>query len=990
MTLPSPPVADPSCYDEQALVARTERLAAALAGWAPRDAGDPGWALVRVFARMMGHVVERLDRVPGRNFLAFLDLVGVEPAPARPARVPLTFSLVEQGEAEPVVPAGTRVAAQPSPDDTREIVFETTAALPTTRARLAKAVVVDPASDRWADRTDIATGQADGWVEALAGATPIEHALYVAADDVFGLPAGTVVSVTFSSSNDAAWRSFHEPDAPLVAWQVHDGSGWIPCPPRLRAGTAATFDLTLPDVVALQTVGGRSARWIRLSLTRWPAGLVVPQINGITVSAPLTVAPQGAFANGRPLDLSADLYPFGERPRTGDVLQVTSDALSQAGRRVTLTLTPSAAAPAALAPGNLAWDVWTSAGWAPLTVQTDPPGTGVLRSVSFTVPSAVAPAVIAGATGYCLRARLVGGDFGKGPEVVSAPPPAGSPAGTPATITLVDNGYRPPLLGSLALSFTPDPVTPLRVTSNDLALVERAGPFTPFTHAPGAPTALYFGFDRAFANGPVGLHLQVAPLSPSDALQASGATPAIVWEYGSGSDWAPLGVEDETHGLSTSGLVRFTGPRDLVRRAELGQGAWWWLRARLLGPAPAPMPKIGRVLTNTTWAAHTATRRGESLGSSSGGAAQVFPMAQRPVLEGQQIEVREPAVPPAEEQSAIERLEGAGAVTVVGDPQRPDEVWVRWHEVPDLADAGPRDRSYRIDRAAGTVRFGDGQHGMAPPRGTSNVRAAIYRTGGGADGNRATGTVSQLKTTVPYVDGVTHHEPATGGADPEDRARLEARGPRILRHGDRAVAAQDFEDLACAASPAVARARALTPHFDPVEQEESPGPIADAGSVVVVIVPFGTEPRPTPSLGLLLDVQAHLEARTAPGLPLRVIAPDWVVVHVTALSVVPASVAAASGLREAIEAAIAGFLHPLTGNLGAGWSFGQVPHKSDLLGLLSAIPGVDSVRHLRFEKRHAGSGAELDETAAGREALERVLISPGSCAVELRAPEPRG
>src|SRR5262249_28660712 len=158
-----------------------------------------------------------------------------------------------------------------------------------------------------------------------------------------------------------------------------------------------------------------------------------------------------------------------------------------------------------------------------------------------------------------------------------------------------------------------------------------------------------------------------------------------------------------------------------------------------------------------------------------------------------------------------------------------------------------------------------------------------------------------LKTTVPYVDGVSNAEPATGGADPDSLDDVKDWGPRTLRHGFRAVAAEDFEDLARVAAPIVARARAITPHFDPIGHEEAPSPIADAGTVVVLIVPSGTEPRPTPGLGLLLDVQDYLAARAAPAATLRVTGPDWILVDVT-LYVVPVSVDAANGMEGAIQA----------------------------------------------------------------------------------------
>jgi hypothetical protein len=58
-----------------------------------------------------------------------------------------------------------------------------------------------------------------------------------------------------------------------------------------------------------------------------------------------------------------------------------------------------------------------------------------------------------------------------------------------------------------------------------------------------------------------------------------------------------------------------------------------------------------------------------------------------------------------------------------------------WIEVPSLAGSGPDDRHFRLDREAGRVTFGDGEHGRRPAPGS--LVEATYRCGGGRSGNRA-------------------------------------------------------------------------------------------------------------------------------------------------------------------------------------------------------------------------------------------------------------
>lgn len=339
--------------------------------------------------------------------------------------------------------------------------------------------------------------------------------------------------------------------------------------------------------------------------------------------------------------------------------------------------------------------------------------------------------------------------------------------------------------------------------------------FQPFTAPAEHDPALYLGFDRPFANQPMTLYAQAEPPLPGEIVNRNTVEqPAqVVWEYASPTGWATLGAEDETLAFSERGVIRFIGPDDWTAGAEFGQTCYW-LRARWSQGDFALPPRLRRLLTNTTWSRQAITRDYEIIGSSNGNLDQRFRTSQVPVLTGQHLEVQEPDPPSTAEQLVIEREEGGDAIAIqTDDTDQITEVWVRWHEVPDFYGSGPRDRHYLLDHLTGEVIFGNNQQGRVPPQGRNNIRMARYQTGGGRPGNLPPASITELKTTLPYVDSVTHWEIARGGADLESFDRLRNRGPKALRHRDRAVTAQDFEDLAITASTQVGRALAITPHF---------------------------------------------------------------------------------------------------------------------------------------------------------------------------------
>lgn len=73
---------------------------------------DPGKALVYLFAHLMEIIITRLNRVPDKYFLAFLDFIGASLQPPAPAVTLLQFFLSDGAKTDQWVPAGTQVSTE--------------------------------------------------------------------------------------------------------------------------------------------------------------------------------------------------------------------------------------------------------------------------------------------------------------------------------------------------------------------------------------------------------------------------------------------------------------------------------------------------------------------------------------------------------------------------------------------------------------------------------------------------------------------------------------------------------------------------------------------------------------------------------------------------------------------------------------------------------------------------------------------------------------
>jgi predicted phage baseplate assembly protein len=111
--------------------------------WTDFNDSDPGMTLVQLFAWMTETTLYRLNQVPMRTYVKFLQLLGYELRGATPAVAHVTFA-PKLGQAPRPVGARTRVAAQPA-DGGDPVVFETERALDLIAAPLSDVWVFDGA-----------------------------------------------------------------------------------------------------------------------------------------------------------------------------------------------------------------------------------------------------------------------------------------------------------------------------------------------------------------------------------------------------------------------------------------------------------------------------------------------------------------------------------------------------------------------------------------------------------------------------------------------------------------------------------------------------------------------------------------------------------------------------------------------------------------------------------------------------------------------------
>ncbi|MBX3158754.1 MAG: putative baseplate assembly protein [Deltaproteobacteria bacterium] len=957
--------------------------------WTNHNPSDPGITLIELAAWMTDLLIYRLNQVPDKNYVAFLNLLGIKLRPPRAAKALVRFSLTE-GATKQRVTRGTQVS---TPQATEEftVTFETMrdAVVSTARPDRCFSYFANSYSEN-SRYIDPPANTAIPPFEIFAGAQRIERYLYLS-DQRFANTGDASLLRIFLGTPERGGRDL----ARLLEWEYWEGTRWKDLTPAQVEVDRGEVAFTGPLRFEPTNVNHVEGLWMRGRLAEVPAAPEDTEIDTIRARVEVVgdgVSPTQAFANLDSnafigLDLGKNIYPFGKDPKPDCILYLACDELLQTADAyisIEMLLADTSVIPRPNPSEQLVlgFEYWDGKKWrylgrsAPRGVL---PGAGdelgfhdetkalsQSGTVSFRRPKDMESLEINGVAKRWIRVRIEKGDYGE----------AGSyTLENERWVFKDERALRPPALRSLTFRYREDYREVRHVIAfndfqyTDVTEVARTEftIFQPFQAKAEESPALYLGFTTKPPNDPVGLYFQLDEELGLGSLPTEEAEVAttelekyetmkrlewesgqrVVWEYWGGREWEPLAVDDETQGFTSSGFNTFVAPDDWVASSKFTEERFW-LRARLEQGGYVKPPRVRMVVTNAIDAYNQETIRGETLGSSDASPMQTFKILRGPLLEDEVIEIRERQKPQAEEILDL----GAEAVRPV-DPENAqnNEVWVKWRRVDSFFASGPRSRHYTLDYVSGQVTFGDGRRGMVPPEGRNNIVASMYRIGGGALGNVNANTLTSLGRALAYIETVTNPLPAVGGADRETLDEAKARAPYTIKSRDRAVTSEDYEMLALRASTTLARARCVPDR-------------SNRGHVSVVLVPKGEvrgdelNRRLIPSNEVLRHVKRYLDERKLVGTVLNIVKPRYKDMSLRVV-LIRRTVGTSDRLRKDIEHKMRRYLHSLVGGRdGRGWEFGRPVLKAELIHLAEEVPGVEGVDGLEIRDENRNVGVE--------------------------------
>jgi predicted phage baseplate assembly protein len=251
--------------------------------WTDHNVSDPGVTLIETFAYMTDQLLYRLNRVPDRLYVKFLELIGIRLFPPTAARTSATFWLSAPATTPMIIPAATRVATLRGEAED-PIVFSTLGDLEIVPVELQTVATRDRGVDGLRERTD--QMRVGSRFNAFGDDPDTDDALYVGLDQA---APGMAIALRFDCQIDGVGV---DPTDPPIAWEAWNGGEWIECELEHdeTGGLNRRGDIVVhvPRDHGAHMLDGVRAGWIRARITTpvegQPRYTSSPTISSLTAS----------------------------------------------------------------------------------------------------------------------------------------------------------------------------------------------------------------------------------------------------------------------------------------------------------------------------------------------------------------------------------------------------------------------------------------------------------------------------------------------------------------------------------------------------------------------------------------------------------------------------------------------------------------------------------------------------------------------------------
>lgn len=263
MVLPAPNLDDRQFQD---LVDEAKRLVQLRCpDWTDHNVSDPGVTLIEAFAGMVDQLIYRLNRVPDRHYVKFLDLLGISLRPPSAARGEVTFWL-SAPQPQPVVIRAETEVATPRTDVEDPVVFSTVEELTVVPCAFHAVASAPVGAEPVPMTAKLVSGEGFSSFIRMREGIPDERAVpETGAAMLVGLSAAVPRCAVVLRLDCWVAGVGVDPKHPPLVWEAFTGRGWVAC----EVDRDESGGLNRPGDVVLHVPAGHQTSVINSERAGW-------------------------------------------------------------------------------------------------------------------------------------------------------------------------------------------------------------------------------------------------------------------------------------------------------------------------------------------------------------------------------------------------------------------------------------------------------------------------------------------------------------------------------------------------------------------------------------------------------------------------------------------------------------------------------------------------------------------------------------------------
>ncbi len=451
----------------------------------------------------------------------------------------------------------------------------------------------------------------------------------------------------------------------------------------------------------------------------------------------------------------------------------------------------------------------------------------------------------------------------------------------------------------------------------------------------------YFSMSYPIPVGPIKLYIQK---EGRENLKM----PSLKWQYfgkvNGVCKWIDMKVLDETDCLRKSGLITFLSKGNFERCQLFGKENYWIRlvnQDRRYEKEDKEHSVLKGIYFNTVKIVQQETMEVEYFPVVSQERNQVFELSGTNILEVE-VWVDEMEYILADDKYQLQEVDDKVEIEREEDGTM-THYWVKWKEISNIKLASSEDRVYMLEKNKGKLAFGDGICGKLPYSKQNTTIRVNYSVSMGEQGNFEIGEINEFSDSIPFVSRVYNVESVSGGCNNETVEEAINRCTKIVKHQNRVVSKDDYEEVVKQIDRNIIKTKVLSN----VNKEGS----LKNGCITLVVLPKYLNHSGNYFDTIKDNVMTQLQKKlpVVVGNQINIVQVRYIEICVS-VKVIVKDYEDYMQVSMEIQEKLDNYLNPITGDFsGKGFEIGKLPTKTQIYNFIRTVNKIRKVENLTMD-----------------------------------------